>query len=439
MEEPTRRQEIAPFPVRTIAVDVTSGPDAGKTARAEGERLSVGTAEGNELVLGDRHVSRYHLEIAIGANGFLLTDTGSSNGTFIGHPPEVVRVLRAIVQPGTLVRVGDTVLRVREGESTTVPLFGEDTLAGFHGRAPATRRLMAQLQRAAQSQAAVLLEGESGTGKEVLARALHALSSRAAEPFEVVDCGALVPALVASELFGHEKGAFTGADRRARGRVRARARRHRVPRRDRRAPARDCSRASSARSSDENFRRVGGREGDRVRRRVRLRDAPRSARARSTRGAFRARPLLSARGRHVEDSAAPRATRGRRRSSSRISFARQAIRVPRAALVSDQALTALAAQPWPGNVRELRNTIEALLAMGELPQASTPAANASDPIGAVLDLSYKQARDAVMRNFETRYVPHVLERAGGNIAKAARDADMDRSHLMELMRRLGLR
>ena len=77
--------------------------------------------------------------------------------------------------------------------------------------------------------------------------------------------------------------------------------------------------------------------------------------------------------------------------------------------------------------------------MGELPQASTPAANASDPIGAVLDLSYKQARDAVMRNFETRYVPHVLERAGGNIAKAARDADMDRSHLMELMRRLGLR
>src|SRR5438876_1145772 len=85
--------------------------------------------------------------------------------------------------------------------------------AGLRGRAPVMRRLLLSIERAAQSDAAVLLVGESGTGKEVIARALHDLGPRAKKPFVTVDCGALAPTLVASELFGHERGAFTGADR----------------------------------------------------------------------------------------------------------------------------------------------------------------------------------------------------------------------------------
>src|SRR4029079_3523018 len=92
-------------------------------------------------------------------------------------------------------------------------LSGEDRLASLRARSPVMRRLMASLERAAKSAASVLVVGESGTGKEVVARTLHELSPRADRPMVTVDCGSLSPTLVASELFGHEKGAFTGADR----------------------------------------------------------------------------------------------------------------------------------------------------------------------------------------------------------------------------------
>lgn len=418
--------------MRTIAVDVTSGAGAGTIARAEGDRMSIGTAEGNELVLVDPHVSRYHLEVSASPNGFLLVDTGSSNGTFVGP----VRVERAIVQPGTLVRVGSTVLRVREGEGTTVPLFGEDALAGFHGRAPATRRLMAQLQRAAQSQAAVLLEGESGTGKEVLARALHALGPRASEPFEVVDCGALVPALVASELFGHEKGAFTGADRQHIGAF-ERAGNGTVFLDEIGELPMGLQASLLGALERRKFRRVGGQKEIAFSARV-VSATHRNLRAQINANAFRLD--LFYRLAVVTLKVPPLRERPEDVPVLVEHFLREAgFTGPRASLISDQALAALAAQAWPGNVRELRNMIEALLAMGELPPAESAPANASDPFGAVLGLAYKQARDSVLRTFEARYVPYALERAGGNIAKAARDADMDRSHLMEMMRRLGLR
>jgi DNA-binding NtrC family response regulator len=431
-DEPTQRQEIGTFPVRTIALDVVDGPDAGKAAHADGERISIGTADGNGLTLTDAHVSRYHLEIAIGANGFAITDTGSSNGTWVGN----VRVERAFVQPGTLVRVGDSTLRVREGERASVAVFAADALAGFYGRAPATRRLMAQLQRAAQSQAAVLLEGESGTGKEVLARALHTLSTRADQPFEVVDCGALVPALVASELFGHEKGAFTGADRKHLGAF-ERAGTGTVFLDEIGELPIGLQAALLGALERRRFRRVGSQNeipfGGRV-----VSATHRDLRSQINVNAFRLD--LFYRLAVVTLKVPPLRERPEDISVLVDHFLREAgYSGSRNSLISDQAMTALSAQTWPGNVRELRNMIEALLAMGEMPLTQEMPTLSEDPFSGVLGLTYKQARDSVLRSFETRYVPHVLERAGGNIAKAARDADMDRSHLMEMMRRLGLR
>jgi DNA-binding NtrC family response regulator len=432
VEQPTRKQGAAVFTVRTVAVDVVSGDDTGRTAQADGEQLSIGAAQGNDLVLTDPHVSRYHLEVSASPSGVLLVDVGSSNGTFVGP----VRVLRAVVQPGTLVRVGDTTLRVREGGGATVPLFDEDSLAGFYGRAPATRRLMAQLQRAAQSQAPVLLEGESGTGKEVLARAIHSLGPRASAPFEVVDCGALVPALVASELFGHEKGAFTGADRQRAGAFeRAGAGTVFLDEIGELPIGLQASLLGAL--ERKKFRRVGGQKELDLPARV-VSATHRDLRSQINAGAFRLD--LYYRLAVVTLKVPPLRERPEDVPVLVEHFLREAgYTGPREDLVSDQALAALAAQPWPGNVRELRNTIDALLAMGELPSADVVAPNASDPIGSALGLPYKQARDGVLRAFESRYVPHLLERAGGNIAKAAREANMDRSHLMEMMRRLGLR
>jgi DNA-binding NtrC family response regulator len=138
-----------------------------------------------------------------------LVDPGSTNGTFLGG----ARIERAVVGPGTIVRLGKTALKVLEGDEVKVDLATGDALAGLRGRTPVMRRLMEQIKRAAASDASVLVTGESGTGKELIARALHELGPHAKGPFVTVDCGALAPTLVASELFGHERGAFTGAER----------------------------------------------------------------------------------------------------------------------------------------------------------------------------------------------------------------------------------
>ncbi len=94
---------------------------------------------------------------------------------------------------------------------------------------------------------------------------------------------------------------------------------------------------------------------------------------------------------------------------------------------------------WPGNVRELRNLVEATLATGEVsliePPSSADPSKAGDPIAAVLPLDYKTARGAVLSQFESRFLQHILGRASGNVARAAREAKMDRSHLMDLLKR----
>jgi DNA-binding NtrC family response regulator len=108
-------------------------------------------------------------------------------------------------------------------------------------------------------------------------------------------------------------------------------------------------------------------------------------------------------------------------------------------LLSPQIIEQLEGQSFPGNVRELRNTIEALLAMGELPESHYVAATGSAVVAGALPPTYKKARDSVLAAFERTYLPELLRRTQNNVAKAAREADMDRSHLIDLLRRHGLK
>ncbi len=421
------------LPVRTLCAEVVDGPNAGTKRVAETETLTIGTADGNDLVLQDPTVSRYHVELTRGGEGIRVIDHGSTNGTLF----EGARIARATVPAGSLLSLGRTRVRVGDGDRVTVEILEEDEWAGLRGRTPAMRRLMALVRRASAADTPVLLVGESGTGKELIARALHDQGKRRDGPFVTIDCGALSPSLVASELFGHEKGAFTGADRRHLGAFeRANAGTLFLDEIGELPPT--LQPALLGALERRRFRRVGGREEVPVDVRV-VSATHRDLRAEVNAGTFRLDlyyriavvvlrvPALRER---IED--VPLLVEHFLREAGHEDEART--------VVSDDAMSALCAHSWPGNVRELRNVVEAMVVMGETPPLEdAPGQDGIDLVDRVLGLSYKDARSRVLGDFEHRYLARLLERASGNVSEAARIARMDRTYLIKLLARHGLK
>ncbi|HEX4621771.1 MAG TPA: sigma 54-interacting transcriptional regulator, partial [Myxococcaceae bacterium] len=197
---------------RRYQVSVAAGADAGKALSLQGV-VRVGTHADCELCLSDETVSRYHLELYSRGDGVRVRDLASTNGTKIAG----IRVQDAIVEPPTRVLLGRTELSLTVEEEDLGQPIGATAFGDALGESQAMRRLFGVLERVAPADVTVLLLGETGTGKEVIARSIHARSPRAQEPFVVVDCGALASELIESELFGHVRGAFTGASSDRRG------------------------------------------------------------------------------------------------------------------------------------------------------------------------------------------------------------------------------
>ncbi len=436
--EGTVSLKTAGLPVRTLTLEVVEGPDAGKTLAATGETVMVGTAEDADLRLSDPTVSRYHLELCCRGDRIFVKDPGSTNGTLAAQ----VALERGSVPPGTVLKLGRTSLRVGEGQTVTLELLGEESLGALKGRTPAMRHLMLQVQRAAKSEISVLLVGESGTGKELIARAVHDHSPRAKKPFITVDCGSLSPGLVASELFGHERGAFTGADKRHLGAF-ERASGGTVFLDEIGELPPSLQPALLGVLERRRFRRVGGTE--ELEADVRVVSAThRDLRKEVNAGTFR----LDLYYRLAVVRLQIPALRERPDDLPLLveHFLREAGHEgPLSELFSDRVLDSLRAHHWPGNVRELRNLVESVLAMGEPPRLETsveaPAAPSATPAPRLPgpELSYKDARASVLKDFEAGYLKALLEKAGGNVSAAARTAKMDRSHLIELLQRHGLK
>jgi len=417
--------------VTTLRVEVVDGPDKGLHA-VGGDVVSVGTARDNTLAIGDFTVSRYHLEVAGRPAGILVSDLGSTNGTYVG----AVRIERAIVPPGTLVRLGGSTIRFDDAIRRTVPA-AEKALdyGGMIARAPSMLKLFADIERVAPVDAAVLIVGESGTGKERVAEALHDRSGRAGEPLVTIDCGALPSALLASELFGHERGAFTGADRthvgafeRARGGTVFLDEIGELPSADQAALLGVLER--------RRFRRVGGTTELELGARV-IAATNRDLRAEVNSGRFR--HDLYHRLAVVVLRLPP--LRDRREDIVPIieHFTRElgAVGTP-LELFGEEPIARWQRHPWPGNIRELRNAVEAALVVGPSAYYDSPEAEAAAAAPGKL-LPYKDARATLLRDFELDYLRRLMADANGNVSQAARAAKMDRSHLIDLLHRHGLK
>jgi two-component system, NtrC family, response regulator HydG len=186
------------------------GPDAGRRLSLDGRarpHALIGKSPVCDLELRDPLVSRRHVAIDVGER-VRVTDLGSTNGTLLN----AVAIERAYATSGDTIRIGDTEMTLYAAPA--LPVSVEETRSSFGpllGESPAMRRLYPWLAKLAASNVPVIIEGETGTGKEVVAEAIHAASARAAGPFVVFDCTTVPPSLFESELFGHERGAFTGA------------------------------------------------------------------------------------------------------------------------------------------------------------------------------------------------------------------------------------
>jgi transcriptional regulator with PAS, ATPase and Fis domain len=206
-----RQSPIATVTSERCTLLVVSGPDDGHSFHIGDlatRRVFVGQSPACEVRLRDPLASRRHAALELVSNALHVRDLESTNGTWINR----VRVIEALLQSGDHLQVGGTLLRVElDGTPHVLPASTDTRFHKVMGVSPEMRRLYPVFERVAKTHIPVLIEGETGTGKEVLAESLHAASPRADGPFVVVDCTTIAPNLLEAELFGYERGAFTGA------------------------------------------------------------------------------------------------------------------------------------------------------------------------------------------------------------------------------------
>jgi DNA-binding NtrC family response regulator len=401
----------------------------------ETERASIGAHPSNELVLASDTVSRFHCEILSDAGGVRVHDLGSRNGTFV----DGVRVETAWLRNDSRLQLGDVSLRFRARGELALPVSAASSFGGMVGRSLPMRRLFALLERCSQSDVTVLIQGETGTGKEAAAEAIHGASRRASKPFVVVDCGAIPPSLLESELFGHEKGSFTGAVgqrvgafEEADGGTVFLDEIGEIPL--------DLQPKLLRVLERKTIRRVGSNRQIPVDVRI-LAATHRPLQKEVNEGTFRAdlyyrlavvKVELPALRERLEDLPALVET-----LLDQLGVHGEG----RARLTSPGFLARLSAYPLSGNVRELRNLLERALVLEDAFDGTASTQITTDLDGGGLPditLSYAEARSRVLDDFERRWLGALLAAHGGNIAGAARAAGMARPYLHRLLQRHGI-
>jgi DNA-binding NtrC family response regulator len=419
---------------------VVDGPDRGVELDLPQIGVVIGTDRACDVALTDSFVSRRHCSVAPSPQGFVITDLGSKNGTVI----DGVAIQKVVAPPGVALRIGKTLIQLMPADEVIdIPPSKADRFGALYGGSIAMRQVFAILERAARSTAPVLLLGESGSGKELMARGIHDASPRRDGPFVVFDCGASTETLIESDLFGHVKGAFTGA---AGDRVGAFAAAHGgtlfldeigdlpvslQPKLLRMLEAGEVV-------------PLGGRKSEKYDVRV-VAATHRDVFAEVARGGFRGD--LYYRLAVVEVHVPP--LRQRREDLAHLvaMFLDKAGAPQLAGQVGGEALARLERYHWPGNVRELRNVITRAVALAgpdddfqSLPFVLRPTLAAPDDgVAFKADRPFHDAKDALVARFEREYLGDLVQKAGGNLSQAARIAGLERKFLYKLLERAGLR
>jgi len=439
MHQPTRAgptRETIRYARTRLAV--TKGPDAGVVVEGAGQLVRVGTAPESDLLLTDDTVSRRHCEIELTENGFRVRDTGSTNGVRINH----ARVYDAAFESAVELLLGETTIAItplaqtEDRERTKAHRFG-DLLGGSRKM----RELFADLERFAPTNISVLIEGETGTGKDVVAESIHRASTRADGPYVVFDCSAVAPSLIESELFGHERGAFTGAVM-ARPGVFEEASGGTLFLDEIGELPKDLQPKLLRALEKREVKRLGGRQSVQVDVRV-LSATNRNLVAEVRRGNFR--EDLYYRIATARVSVPPLRERMDDIPMLLDHFLALENASGSAAAVPAPVWEMLQAHRWPGNVRELRNAVQRLIVAPELSlntedlssPTSAPVSASALSTGKPLEPLRIARRDAADA-FEREYLRAVLERSAGNVTRAAAVAEVSRQMIQKLMRKYGL-
>jgi transcriptional regulator with GAF, ATPase, and Fis domain len=437
------RREATPATVnlRKCKLVVIKGPQRGTEFVIASDVIRIGKAPENDLVLADETVSRVHFEIVRDAKGYLVRDMKSTNGTFL----DSAEVKEAYLRAGSVIKAGEVELKFTPFEERIEILPSEkEALGEMVGKSPAMREIFGLVERIAPTDATVLIEGETGTGKDMIARTLHQLSPRGDKAFIVVDCGAVAGTLIESELFGHEKGAFTGAVTARQGAFEL-ASGGTVFLDELGELSLDLQPKLLRVLEQRELRRVGGAKTIKVDLRV-IAATRKDLRSEVEKGKFREDLYFRL---NVVPITAPPLRERREDIPLLIDHMLAKLAPPQGtgAALSEATRQALMAHDWPGNVRELRNVIERALALGAdpgmlvAPLGPDPAQKGvqlSSTVEFDPGVSFRETKERWTELFERRYLVWLLRRADGNISKAARDADMDRKYLHKLLRKYGI-
>lgn len=436
--------------LRRARITCVSGEEAGRSWVFEQDVIHIGALASGDVVLSDPTVSRRHAEVVRSREGVLLRDLGSTNGTFVGP----VRIKEVYLGPDTRFRVGRTELVFTpQDEVIDVEPSRADRFEDLVGASVAMREVFGILERVAPTNLTVLITGETGTGKELATRAVHARSQRSSGPFVVFDCGAAPENLIESELFGHMRGAFTGAVD-ARPGVFELAHGGTIFLDEVGELPLDLQPKLLRVLDQREVRRVGSRSTRRIDVRV-VAATNRNLRDEVQAGRFR--EDLYYRLAVVEVCLPPLRERKADIPLLVSHLLRRSEHNPGVRGISAEVQALFESYHWPGNVRELANVIERALPFCDGPTITLEAlpegltANGAAPRrfqasarrverkpGSPSVMPFKDAKDQIIEAFEREYLLDLLDRYDGNISRAARAARMDRKSISRLMKKHGI-